>query len=81
MIFASKLGLTALFSHTVAQVLAGLFQSSGWPSVVSIVANWSGKGKRGLVMGIWNAHTSVGNILGTMIAAGMLSQVRTSLSL
>lgn len=42
---------------------------------MSIVANWSGKGKRGLIMGIWNAHTSVGNILGTMIAAGMLSQV------
>ncbi len=57
-------------------VLAGLFQSTGWPSVVSIVANWSGKGKRGLIMGIWNAHTSVGNILGTVIAAAMLSRVR-----
>ncbi|MEW5304019.1 MAG: hypothetical protein WDW36_006656 [Sanguina aurantia] len=63
------------FSYYIAvSILAGLFQSTGWPSVVSIVANWSGKGKRGLIMGIWNAHTSVGNILGTMIAAGMLSQ-------
>lgn len=40
---------------------------------MSIVANWFGKGKRGLIMGIWNAHTSVGNILGTLLAAGALS--------
>lgn len=59
-----------------AQVVAGLFQSTGWPSVVSIVANWSGKGKRGLIMGIWNAHTSVGNIAGTVLAAALLSWVR-----
>ena len=51
----------------------GLFQATGWPSVVSIVANWFGKGKRGLIMGIWNAHTSVGNILGTLLAAAALS--------
>jgi OPA family glycerol-3-phosphate transporter-like MFS transporter 1/2 len=38
----------------------GLLQASGWPSVVSVMANWFGKGKRGLIMGIWNAHTSVG---------------------
>ncbi|GFR46862.1 hypothetical protein Agub_g8503, partial [Astrephomene gubernaculifera] len=64
-----------VFSYYVfVSVLAGLFQSTGWPSVVSIVANWSGKGKRGLIMGIWNAHTSVGNILGTVVAAAMLSR-------
>ncbi|EFJ50964.1 hypothetical protein VOLCADRAFT_57773, partial [Volvox carteri f. nagariensis] len=64
-----------IFSYYVlVSIMAGLFQSTGWPSVVSIVANWSGKGKRGLIMGIWNAHTSVGNILGTVIAAAMLSR-------
>ncbi|KAG2498316.1 hypothetical protein HYH03_003577 [Edaphochlamys debaryana] len=60
--------------YVLVSIMAGLFQSTGWPSVVSIVANWSGKGKRGLIMGIWNAHTSVGNILGTVIAAAMLSR-------
>lgn len=40
--------------------------------MVSIMANWYGKGKRGLVMGIWNAHTSVGNIAGTVVAAACL---------
>ena len=42
---------------------AGFVQASGWPSVVAIMANWYGKGKRGLIMGLWNAHTSVGNML------------------
>lgn len=40
------------------QVCAGLFQSTGWPSVVAVMGRWFGKGKRGLIMGIWNAHTS-----------------------
>lgn len=57
----------------IVSLLGGLFQSSGWPSVVSIMANWFGKGKRGLIMGIWNAHTSLGNILGTVIAASVLA--------
>lgn len=53
-------------------MIAGLFQSTGWPSVVAVVGNWFGKSKRGLIMGIWNAHTSVGNICGSLIAAAML---------
>ena len=31
------------------------------------MGNWFGKKNRGLLMGIWNAHTSVGNILGTAV--------------
>ncbi|KAI6672239.1 hypothetical protein NL676_000145 [Syzygium grande] len=57
----------------VMQMVAGLFQSTGWPSVVAVVGNWFGKSKRGLIMGIWNAHTSVGNIVGSLIASAMLS--------
>ncbi|KAL2633911.1 hypothetical protein R1flu_005390 [Riccia fluitans] len=58
--------------YIVVQVCAGLVQSSGWPSVVAVVGKWFGKSKRGLIMGIWNAHTSVGNILGSLLAAGVL---------
>ncbi|KAK3242524.1 hypothetical protein CYMTET_47798 [Cymbomonas tetramitiformis] len=54
------------------QILAGIFQSTGWPSVVSVVGNWFGKSKRGLIMGIWNAHTSVGNIAGTVVSGKVL---------
>lgn len=46
------------------QVLAGIAQTTGWPGVISVVANWFGKGKRGLIFGIWNSHTSIGNIVG-----------------
>ncbi|KAM1024430.1 hypothetical protein ACFX13_038433 [Malus domestica] len=54
------------------QMIAGLFQATGWPSVVAVIGNWFGKGKRGLIMGIWNAHTSVGNISGSLLAASVL---------
>lgn len=60
------------YYYLVVQMLAGLFQSTGWPSVVAVVGNWFGKKKRGLIMGIWNAHTSVGNIAGSLIASAML---------
>lgn len=56
----------------VMQMLAGFFQSTGWPSVVAVIGNWFGKQRRGLIMGIWNAHTSVGNITGSLLAAGVL---------
>lgn len=56
----------------VVQMLAGLFQSTGWPSVVAVVGNWFGKKKRGLIMGIWNAHTSLGNITGSLVASTLL---------
>lgn len=56
----------------VMQMVAGLFQATGWPSVVAVVGNWFGKRKRGLIMGIWNAHTSVGNICGSLIATSVL---------
>ena len=29
---------------------------------------WFGKGKKGLIFGIWNSHTSIGNILGSLLA-------------
>ncbi|XP_061188985.1 glucose-6-phosphate exchanger SLC37A2-like isoform X2 [Saccostrea echinata] len=79
--------MTAMFGmgyfwniHTIAfyigvQVIGGLLQSSGWPSVVTCVGNWYGKGKRGLIMGIWNSHTSVGNILGSLIAGIFVNTV------
>jgi hypothetical protein len=44
-----------------------LLQSTGWPGVVAVMGNWFGKKNRGLFLGIWNAHTSVGNILGTVV--------------
>jgi sugar phosphate permease len=36
------------------------------------VANWFGKGKKGLIFGIWNSHTSIGNILGSLLAGAFV---------
>ncbi|TPP64155.1 hypothetical protein FGIG_05168 [Fasciola gigantica] len=52
----------------VVQVLSGIFQASGWPAVVTLMGNWWGERRRGFIMGMWNAHTSIGNILGSVLA-------------
>nr|KAF6478541.1 solute carrier family 37 member 1 [Molossus molossus] len=59
--------------YVVTQIINGLVQTTGWPSVVTCLSNWFGKGRRGLVMGVWNSHTSVGNILGSLIAGYWVS--------
>ncbi|CAL9108618.1 unnamed protein product [Musa textilis] len=66
------LNIHSFYYFLAVQMLAGLFQSTGWPSVVAVVGNWFGKKKRGLIMGIWNAHTSIGNISGSLIASALL---------
>ncbi|KAL5973838.1 hypothetical protein ACLOJK_030496 [Asimina triloba] len=58
--------------YLLMPMIAGLFQATGWPSVVAVIGNWFGKTKRGLIMGVWNAHTSVGNISGSLLAASVL---------
>ncbi|XP_046548238.1 LOW QUALITY PROTEIN: glucose-6-phosphate exchanger SLC37A2-like [Haliotis rubra] len=61
------LNIHSLAFYVIVQIVAGALQSTGWPSVVACMGNWYGKGKRGLIMGLWNSHTSVGNILGSVI--------------
>lgn len=40
--------------------------------MVTIMAHWFGKGKKGLIFGIWNSHTSVGNIVGSILAGAFV---------
>ncbi|XP_053546155.1 glucose-6-phosphate exchanger SLC37A2 [Bombina bombina] len=78
-IFTSLMGLGyywnihVLWYYILIQIINGLVQTTGWPSVVTLMGNWFGKGKRGLIMGIWNSHTAVGNILGSLIAGAFVS--------
>jgi len=65
---AHYLSLHSVWYLVLVQVLSGVLQTTGWPGVVTVMANWFGKGKRGLIMGIWNSHTSLGNILGALLA-------------
>lgn len=73
-IFTYMFGIAKLYDiHSfwyfiVIQALAGMFQTTGWPGVVTVVGRWFGKSKRGLIFGIWNSHTSIGNILGSLVA-------------
>ncbi|CAN6208480.1 unnamed protein product [Urochloa humidicola] len=67
------LDVHALAFFVVAQVASGVVQSAGWPCVVAVVGNWFGHAsKRGTIMGVWNSHTSVGNIAGSVLAAAVL---------
>ncbi|KAJ7548837.1 hypothetical protein O6H91_07G029400 [Diphasiastrum complanatum] len=66
------LKIHSLYYYVIIQILGGIFQATGWPSVVAVVANWFDKSKRGLIMGIWNSHTSVGNIVGSLLAGAVL---------
>jgi len=59
--------------YFLIQTINGIVQSSGWPGVVTLVANWFGEGRRGLIMGIWNSHTSLGNITGSLLAAAFVT--------
>ena len=43
------------------------------------MANWFGKSKKGLIFGIWNSHTSLGNILGSLIAGNQVTHFYGSL--
>src|SRR5699024_475326 len=58
----------SLWYFVAVQIAAGVAQTSGWPAVVAVVGEWYGTTKKGLILGLWNWHTSVGNIIGTSIA-------------
>ncbi|KAK7868508.1 hypothetical protein R5R35_001915 [Gryllus longicercus] len=65
---ARNYNIHTLWYFIIVQILGGFVQTTGWPGVVTVVGNWFGEGNRGLIFGIWNSHTSVGNILGSLIA-------------
>jgi len=71
--FAYNAGIHSLWYLLAIQVVLGMFQATGWPGVVSVMANWFGKGRRGLIMGLWNSHTSLGNILGSLVAGAFVN--------
>ncbi|BFZ10746.1 hypothetical protein BsWGS_13785 [Bradybaena similaris] len=54
-------------------VINGLLQSTGWPVVVACMGNWFGQSSRGMLLGIWSSCASVGNIIGTFMAASVLT--------
>ncbi len=53
--------------YIMLYILFGLTQACAWPSEVAIMANWFGRGNRGLVLGFWASCQSVGNIVGSFL--------------
>lgn len=51
----------------------GLVQSVDLPSLISVMGNWTHRGNRGFVTGIWSTCGSVGNILGLQLAPALLT--------
>ncbi|XP_034140953.1 glucose-6-phosphate exchanger SLC37A2-like, partial [Drosophila guanche] len=43
-----------------------------WPAVVACIGHWFHKSSRGVIFGLWNSHTSIGNILGAIIAGAFV---------
>lgn len=66
---AKTYDIHSMWYFVIVQAIAGVCQTTGWPGVVTILGRWFGKSKRGMIFGIWNSHTSIGNILGSLVAA------------
>ncbi|XP_063545604.1 glucose-6-phosphate exchanger SLC37A2 isoform X1 [Cydia strobilella] len=67
-------GIHNISYYLLVQAGAGISQTTGWPGTVAIVGKWFGNSKKGLIFGIWNSHTSLGNIFGTLIADRFVEQ-------
>ena len=68
---AKEFEVHSLWYFMTLQILMGLSQT-GLPAVISVVGNWYGSSKKGLIFGFWNWHTSVGNIVGAAIAGAFV---------
>ncbi|KAL3314400.1 hypothetical protein Ciccas_006983 [Cichlidogyrus casuarinus] len=54
--------------YLFAQIFSGIVQATGWPAVMALMGSWYAKGNRGFFLGLWTSHTSLGNIIGTLLA-------------
>ena len=68
---AKQFEIHSLWYFVVIQVLMGLSQT-GLPAVITVVGQWYGSTKKGLIFGFWSWHTSVGNIVGAAVAGAFV---------
>lgn len=65
-------GNTQPWLYGLLWAINGLAQSTCWPTIVAIMANWFGRKGRGCILGLWSANASVGNIVGALIVSSVL---------
>ena len=64
-------GVHSVVLWGITDFIAGIFQATGWPGCVVVITRWFDRRYMGTVMGVWNAHSSVGNLLGKYAGAGL----------
>merc|ERR1719197_2388100 len=65
--------MLALLLFASAQLIHGLFQSTGGPVNTVIMGNWFGKKNRGFIFGLWTCHQYIGDIVAAVATAAMLN--------
>lgn len=65
---AFYLNIHSMSYFVTVQILSGIIQTTGWPTVVTCIGNWFDQSSRGSIFGVWNSNTNIGNILGATIA-------------
>lgn len=73
--FAHRAKVHSLSYFIVMSAWGGLSQSVGWPCVITVMGRWFPRTyrRRGLIMGLWFANISIGNILGSVITTACVS--------
>jgi len=71
---AKTFNIHSMWYFAVVQLASGIAQSTGWPAVLAVVGEWFGTAKKGLILGLWNWHTSIGNIVGSAVAGAFVEQ-------
>jgi sugar phosphate permease len=70
---AVAFGLSStVVGFAVAFGLNGIFQCTGWPATVKVMAGWFPRAGRGAVMGVWSTNYQVGSLIANPVAAALL---------
>lgn len=63
---------TSNYEYWALQALHAVFQSTGWPTCVKVLAAWVNR-NRGTVMGVWTTCQSLGGVIGALAATWFLT--------
>ncbi len=67
-----KANATGPWMYAFAQALHAIFQSTGWPTCIKLLAVWITHG-RGFIMGVWTTCQSLGGVLGALYATNIIA--------
>jgi len=68
----AKSRATSPMEFCILQGLHAIFQSTGWPTCIKVLATWVNR-NRGTVMGVWTTCQSLGGVAGTLAGTYFLT--------